>query len=171
MQSKSHSIIRLQLHDKNERPASETDVPDPEEVDAEPGEEDPETLDVQQPDEQAQSAPSVRSMLEAYFLLNEQDHNARQYYYWEIPEHYKWNRRQGKWEPRMRKWRVLGRIYSDGPKRTTLSRLRLLLLHVKAATCFDDLKVVNGHQFDTYDEACLARGLIIDDTGLYLTCY
>ena len=41
--------------------------------------------------------------------------------------------------------------------------IRLLLCHAKAATCFHDLKVFEGHAYDTYKEACAARGLLDDD--------
>ena len=41
--------------------------------------------------------------------------------------------------------------------------IRLLLCHAKGATCFDDLKFFEGHAYDTYKEACAARGLLDDD--------
>ena len=55
-------------------------------------------------------------------------------------------------------------MYSVTPKDRARFYLRLLLLHVKGAKSFDDLKIVDGHPFDSYEEACRARGLLIDDT-------
>ena len=39
----------------------------------------------------------------------------------------------------------------------------MLLLHVKGATSFDDLRTVNNVQYNTFVETCLALGLIADD--------
>ena len=41
--------------------------------------------------------------------------------------------------------------------------MRLLLLHCKGATSFDDLKNINGVQYQLFSEICLALGLIDDD--------
>ena len=41
--------------------------------------------------------------------------------------------------------------------------MRLLLLHCKGATSFDDLKNVNGVLYQTFSEVCLALGLMEDD--------
>jgi len=44
-----------------------------------------------------------------------------------------------------------------------LFHLRLLLLSVKGATSFNDLKIVNGEIYQSFSAACLALGLIEDD--------
>ena len=54
-------------------------------------------------------------------------------------------------------------MYSVSPSQVELFCLRLLLLHCKGATSFDDLKNVNGVQCRTFLEVCLALGLIEDD--------
>ena len=41
--------------------------------------------------------------------------------------------------------------------------LRLLLLHVKVATSFEDLRTVDGTIFNTFCEACSQLGLLQDD--------
>jgi hypothetical protein len=41
--------------------------------------------------------------------------------------------------------------------------LRLLLLHVNDAVSYGTLKNVNGHQCDTFQEACKIKGLIADE--------
>lgn len=38
-----------------------------------------------------------------------------------------------------------------------------MLLTVKGATSFNDLKTVNGETYQTFSETCLALGLIEDD--------
>lgn len=42
--------------------------------------------------------------------------------------------------------------------------LRLLLLHVRGATSFEDLKTVNGNLCSTFEEAATRLNLISDDT-------
>ena len=54
-------------------------------------------------------------------------------------------------------------MYSVSPSQVELFRLRLPLLHCKGATIFDDLKNVNGIQYQTFSEECLAFGLMEDD--------
>ncbi|KYQ52386.1 ATP-dependent DNA helicase PIF1, partial [Trachymyrmex zeteki] len=49
------------------------------------------------------------------------------------------------------------------PTQLELFHLRLLLLTIKGATSFQNLKVVNGETHQTFPAACLALGLIEDD--------
>ena len=42
--------------------------------------------------------------------------------------------------------------------------LRMLLLHVRGATSFNQLKTYEGVRHKTFGGACRARGLLIDDT-------
>ncbi|XP_029175401.1 uncharacterized protein LOC114943847 [Nylanderia fulva] len=60
-------------------------------------------------------------------------------------------------------WRILGRIYSVSPAQTELYHLRLLLLTVKGATSFNDLRTVNREFYQSFSAACLTLGLIKDD--------
>ena len=48
------------------------------------------------------------------------------------------------WSPRKTKFNVIGRMYSISPTQTELFHLRLLLLTVKGAKSFDDIRTVNG---------------------------
>ena len=41
--------------------------------------------------------------------------------------------------------------------------LRLLLTVARGPTSFEDLRTVRGHLYETFREACLARGLLEDD--------
>lgn len=106
-------------------------------------------------------------MLIDYFKLNERDSNARQYIYSHIPHHYVFkkdnNTKISSWQPRKRQFNVIGRMYSISPVQIELFHLRLLLIHIKGAKSFEDLKTVNGIVHDTFMSACLASGLIEDD--------
>jgi len=58
-------------------------------------------------------------------------------------------------------------MYSISPTQTELFHttitLRLLLLTVKGAISFDDLRIVNEEEYQSFSAACLALGLIEDD--------
>ncbi|XP_018400734.1 PREDICTED: ATP-dependent DNA helicase pif1-like, partial [Cyphomyrmex costatus] len=54
-------------------------------------------------------------------------------------------------------------MYSVSPTQTELFHLRLLLLTVKGATSFNDLRTVNGEVYQSFSAACLALGLIEND--------
>ncbi|XP_074366848.1 uncharacterized protein LOC141707539 [Apium graveolens] len=41
--------------------------------------------------------------------------------------------------------------------------LRMLLMHIKGATSYQDLKIINGIVYNSYQEACDALGLLKDD--------
>ena len=54
-------------------------------------------------------------------------------------------------------------MYSASPAQTELFHLRILLLSVKGATSFDNLKTVNGILQPSFAAACLELGLIEND--------
>ena len=62
------------------------------------------------------------------------------HYYWQMPEFYTWDGKNSKWNHQKRKTLRIGRMYHASPTQPDLYHLRLLLFHVKAATCYEDLK-------------------------------
>uniref|UniRef100_A0A914YQP7 ATP-dependent DNA helicase n=1 Tax=Panagrolaimus superbus TaxID=310955 RepID=A0A914YQP7_9BILA len=54
-------------------------------------------------------------------------------------------------------------MYSASPTNQELFHLRILLNHIKGATCYEDLKRVDGNICQTFSQACLELGLIEDD--------
>ena len=60
---------------------------------------------------------------------------------------------------------MIGRIAIIGlsAHQNELYYLRMLLYHQVGATCFADLRTVNGEQLETYQAACLRLGLLDDD--------
>ncbi|XP_073399748.1 uncharacterized protein [Dendrobates tinctorius] len=130
MHKQSHAIIRLAVHLPNSQPLyfHENDSAD-----------------------NIHQKLNSNSTLMAYFNLNKIDHNAHNYFYREIPEHYVW--KQGTWEQRKRGGlTVIGRMYTVSVKDQERYYLRLLLLHVKAATSFDSIKTVNGVMHETFKD-------------------
>ena len=148
LQCKSHSITRLSVHLPKQQSIVIEDLND---------------------DIAMTAALNRTSTLLAYFELNKNDHAARQFTYTEIPSHYmyKQHKENGqkvyRWSERKSHFNCIGRMYSVNPSQVELFRLRLLLLHCKGVTSFDDLKNVNGVQYQTFSEVCLTLGLIEDD--------
>lgn len=58
-------------------------------------------------------------------------------------------------------------MYTVSPTNTELLHLRVLLLRVKGATSFEDLRTVNGNVEPTFTAACIALGLIENDQEWY----
>jgi hypothetical protein len=103
------------------------------------------------------------STLMAYFDLNSRDPEARQYKYYEIPEHYVFND-QSKWVKRKTGHeKVIGRMHGVSIRDTERYFLRLLLLNVTGAVSFDDLLTYEGTLYPSYYESAKARGLTESD--------
>eukprot|EP00794_Sanderia_malayensis_P021395 gene21395-biopygen17171 len=105
------------------------------------------------------------SMLMAYFTLNQREQNAHQYLYKDIPEHYTFNKSTKQWQQCKRRppKGVIGRIYNVLPSDAERFALRLILLHRKGATSFEDIRTVDGVTHDTLKNAARAMSLLEDD--------
>ena len=107
-----------------------------------------------------------RTMLTAWFELNQHDADARKIHYYNIPCHYRWMPSTKVWQKRVNLnlgTNVIGRVYGAMPYEIERYHLRLLLLQTPGATSFKDLRTVNGHEYLTFREAAEKRGLIMDD--------
>ena len=148
MQKKSHPVIRLLVHLLNEHSI---------------------TIPADMNEDRIRTSISRVSMLIDYFALNVRDEFARQYAYPDIPSHYVFKtakvdkRTVSKWKKRQRGHHAIGRMYSVSPAQTELFHLRLLLLKVKGAKSFEDLRTVDGQVCESFIATCLALGLIEDD--------
>jgi len=139
---KSHHIERLDIHLPLEQPVVFNEDDNIEEV-----------LD-----------RNEMTKLNAYFKLNRDDPNALDLLYTDIPYHYSWQPNKT-WKRRViSRPNIVSRMYYVCPKERERFYLRLLLLHVKGAKSFNYLKLYDNHLFDTFEESCRARGLLIDDT-------
>ncbi|XP_029448166.1 solute carrier family 52, riboflavin transporter, member 2 isoform X3 [Rhinatrema bivittatum] len=102
--------------------------------------------------------------LTAWFNMNQENDAARVYKYTEIPEHFVFSQKDRKCLPRKAGFgKTTGRMYPISIGDTKRYFLRLILLHVPGATCFEFLKPVNGVQYDTYFQAAKAQGLTTDE--------
>ena len=57
----------------------------------------------------------------------------------------------------------IGRIYSVHPASGELFYFRMLLMIVKGAKCYEDVRIYNGIVYSIFREACGSRGLLGDD--------
>jgi len=148
LQDKSHAIMRLPVHLPNEQNI---------------------IIENESTEDAITTALNQVTMLIDYFSLNLRDEEARQYLYIEIPRYYTFkkekinDRNVSRWIKRKSHYNCIGRMYSVSPAQTELFHLRLLLLTVKGATSFNDLKTVNREFYQLFSAACLALGLIEDD--------
>ncbi|XP_071904281.1 uncharacterized protein [Coffea arabica] len=79
--------------------------------------------------------------------------------YKEFPEHFVWYPSSKSWQPRKQKDSI-GRVVAANPLEGERYFLRLLLLHVRAPTSYDDLKTINGVHVTTFREAAVLRGYL-----------
>ena len=121
----------------------------------------------------AEGSGSHVTKLTAWFALNNStDTSSRQYLYGEIPKHYTWQASNGKkWVKRRNNLgaRVISRIYSVSPRDRERFYLRMLLFHVRGARSFRDMRTHEGVVYESFEAACRARGLLIDDTEWHRT--
>uniref|UniRef100_A0A0M3IC53 ATP-dependent DNA helicase n=1 Tax=Ascaris lumbricoides TaxID=6252 RepID=A0A0M3IC53_ASCLU len=105
-----------------------------------------------------------RSQLEAFFELNTTDPTARQYTYLDIPKHFRWDEKNCRWVRRLRKDKILSRIYTVKARFVEKFCLRMLLKYVKGPRSFEDVRTVNGHTYPSFFDACVTLGLSVADT-------
>ena len=104
----------------------------------------------------------------AWFKINEIDEDARTVLYPDFPKKFTWNHAEKKWKIRKQNFNTFGRIPSVpfNIKTLELFSMRLLLHHVPGAVDYTSLRTVNGVVFSTFQEACIERGLLDDETEL-----
>jgi Helitron helicase-like domain at N-terminus len=108
------------------------------------------------------TADASTSTLLQWFILNQTTPAARQWLYQEIPEHFTFTADK-KWKPRKNDCFSIGRTMAVSFKNQELFALRRLLDVVRGATDWVDLISVDGVSYDTFQEACRARGMLADD--------
>ncbi|XP_045036696.1 uncharacterized protein LOC123477427 [Daphnia magna] len=91
LSDRSHAIYRLAVHLPREQP-----------VFFQPGNE----------IQAAINAASRDTNLTAFFKLNRVDESARQYFYREIPHHYVFIKKTNSWKPRVKRAKIIGRLYT-----------------------------------------------------------
>lgn len=103
-----------------------------------------------------------KSKLEAFFLLNQVDLNARKYTYDEIPQYYVWNATMCMWQLRKQGLQI-GRLTYTHHSTGELWYLRVLLTKVRGPCSFEALRTVNGVLFNSFRDACKEYGFLDGD--------
>ena len=108
---------------------------------------------------------STETTLTAFFSLCSSDlGNLSQLCYPQVAERYRFDSKERKWHPRVYDSKhVISRMYTVSPMDRERYFLRMLLLRVPCPTSFEYLRTFNGTTFDTFFEACKARGFLADD--------
>ena len=83
--------------------------------------------------------------------------------YPEFPQKYRYDTTNKKWVKRINRSDAIGRICSVSPNQGEVFYLRMLLHHVRGATCFEDLLTVHEVAVSSFQEACRLRGLLQED--------
>ncbi|XP_073359941.1 uncharacterized protein [Aegilops tauschii subsp. strangulata] len=107
-----------------------------------------------------------KTMLTEWFVANQEYTSAKSLTYLDFPSQWIWNKSEKVWTKRKLPRKLgnkIGRIYHVHPSTGELFFLRVLLMVVPGATCFEDLRTHNGRVYDTFKEACQSRGLVGDD--------
>ncbi|XP_019189228.1 PREDICTED: uncharacterized protein LOC109183615 [Ipomoea nil] len=109
------------------------------------------------------SRPTIlQSMFLEWFEANKTYPDAKQLTYAEMPTKFVWKKDVRKWQPRKIGF-AIGRLFYVPPGTGEIFYLRCLLNKVKGPTSFLDIKTVDGVQYDSFRDACSARGLVDDD--------
>lgn len=107
---------------------------------------------------------SKKTMLTEFFYMNLVDKKATTLLYKQFPEFFVWDSHSRCWS-RRKQGICIGRIVAASPKEGERYYLRLLLNHVRGATSYQSLKIVNGVETSSFREAALLHGLLNGDAN------
>ncbi|XP_024886657.1 uncharacterized protein LOC112464095 [Temnothorax curvispinosus] len=140
---KSHTVIRLAVH-----------LPNRQMIYFKEGNQEQAAISAQKRD----------TTLTAWFKLNQDDERARHLLYAEVASQYVYEKKETKWKLRQKGTeKIISRLYTVSIKDNERYYLRLLLLHVRGAKCYEDLRTVNGVLYETFKDAAKTRNLIESD--------
>ncbi len=98
----------------------------------------------------------------AWFKLNEINKSVNKYLYTDIPEHFVFHRDSNSWQPRQRQSRLISSMYNVSLNDPESYYLRLLL-NIRGAISFEDLKTMDNKTYETFKVAAIQRKLLADD--------
>jgi hypothetical protein len=111
-----------------------------------------------------------RTTLTAFFeACSEYPQLAANLLYPDFPSKFVWNVRSKSWTPRKQGFSMIGRVYFSVPSDGERYFLRMLLYNVRTPTSFEDLRTYRGTVLPTFQDACLAHGLLESDNEWH-TC-
>jgi hypothetical protein len=114
------------------------------------------------------SSPAAKkTMLTEWFEANKKHSSARTLTYCDFPKEWSWDTSSRRWRPKTPSQKV-GRMYYVSPVSGELYYLRMLLMIVKGAMCYADVRTYDGVVYPTFRQACEARGLLESDNEWHL---
>jgi hypothetical protein len=114
----------------------------------------------------AAAATAATSTLLQWFALNVRDPAARSLLYKDIPRKYVWNKKCKRWDPRKIACPKVARMHGVASHNIELFMLRRLLLVVRGARSYEDVRTVDGVVHPTFESAVRARGMLDDDLDI-----
>jgi hypothetical protein len=108
-------------------------------------------------------------MLTEWFTTNKICVAARDLTYCDFPTKYTWDAKNKKKRKQREHGMKIGRFYYVNPMKGERFYLQMLLIIVKGAQSYDDIKAYKGIIYNTFKEACAARGLLNNDNEWYWT--
>ncbi|PLW17765.1 hypothetical protein PCASD_01890 [Puccinia coronata f. sp. avenae] len=118
---------------------------------------------------QVDSGRALQTTLTEFFKLNAEDARgadlmkARLLQYEDVPTYFWWDKSKKEWLPRLNKADAAGQIFSISYLAGKKFYLWVLLLHRKDIRSFNDLYTVDGVMHDTFQDACNALNLLVND--------
>ncbi|PWZ21610.1 ATP-dependent DNA helicase pif1, partial [Zea mays] len=109
------------------------------------------------------SRAAKKTMLTEWFEINLKYSDARHLTYCDFPKEWSWDASTRCWRRRRLTSAKIGRMYYVHPIAGELYYLRMLLMFVSGATSFVDVRTFQDIVYDTFREACEARGLLEGD--------
>nr|ADB85380.1 putative retrotransposon protein [Phyllostachys edulis] len=110
----------------------------------------------------------ARTPLTEWFVANCRYTEAHALTYCEFPSRWLWDTNTRSWQKR-RAGKKIGRLYFVHPSVGEQYYLRMLLMLVKGAKSYEDIRTFQGILYSTFKEACSARGLLGNDVEWYRT--
>jgi hypothetical protein len=110
----------------------------------------------------ADSSVAKCTMLTEWFEANAKHEDARHLTSCNFPKDWTWVASDRYWRKRVPCAKI-GRMYYVHPTAGELYYLRMLLMIVKGATNYADVRTFNGRVYETFRGACEARGLLESD--------
>jgi hypothetical protein len=100
-------------------------------------------------------------MLTEWFVDNKNNPDVRDLTYYDFPSKWRWDDTTKVWKPRKTTKGKIARLYYVHPLAGERYYLRMLLLTIKGACDYDDLRRYNNVLYPTFKEACRAQGLLM----------
>jgi len=101
-------------------------------------------------------------MLTKWFKTNQESEAARSFTFDQFLQQWVWNWKLKRWTMHKRGF-AIGRMYYAPPTSSEHYYLQMLLNYVKGATSYEHLRTMDGTEYDTFKDACITMGLLVED--------